>query len=547
MRVPPSPRSSPAAAARPSPASPPERPAQGLAPSVELDAAAAVRAWRRALSGFQVPRSMVSFHREVAAKGAQALAEVLAAHPRLGARALRRPPPLRYRSALDARRDLFARVAAGFGLSRERADQLLYASGAHARDPVTGLEGKALRFESVERAIAHARLGGENVFYVDTDLRNLGGLNEALGHSGADEIYAEIALVWQNHLESLGGRVVGFRHGGDEVSAVIITPYRELEDVHAALAGARARIEGLVAASGLGGIRHPKHPGDPTKRGTGIYFGVTQITGDEPPNEVFGAADLQVERQKGNRPSDPSPAPDAPPELDGVEERPRPPGPGVFASETELRRAEFRRLGAEAGLTAEDADLLFVLAGADRADDLTGFEPADCRLPTLRRALLHAAETKEPAFYVEADVRNLGGLNASLGHTGANRVFAVLAACFEQAIRTVGGDACLFRHGGDELSAVVIGPGLERDALSRALDEASVRIADFVASSGLADIPHPKHPQEATRAGTGLVFGVAPIHGDRDLRETLAEADRAVERQKRPSTQPPRSSAHRAR
>ena len=69
-------------------------------------------------------------------------------------------------------------------------------------------------------------------------------------------------------------------------------------DIEATLAQANAEIKGYIAQRGLSGIPHPKHPGDHSKYGAGIIFGVSRIDSQETAKEVYGAADRIVEAKK---------------------------------------------------------------------------------------------------------------------------------------------------------------------------------------------------------------------------------------------------------
>src|SRR5262245_48994835 len=70
--------------------------------------------------------------------------------------------------------------------------------GLMARDNVTGFyEGRSGvgRFRTLQMTIQHVKETGEEVYYVEMDLKNLSGLNAVLGNSGANKIFAMIAAV----------------------------------------------------------------------------------------------------------------------------------------------------------------------------------------------------------------------------------------------------------------------------------------------------------------------------------------------------------------
>jgi GGDEF domain-containing protein len=154
-------------------------------------------------------------------------------------------------------------------------------------------------------------------------------------------------------------------------------------------------------------------------------------------------------------------------------------------------------------------------------------------------AARYVTASKAEALYVEVDVKNLGGLNAALGESEANQVFRRLAQRAEGALSGLEATVCAFRHGGDEISFVVAGPpgstgiGLEEEVRRRlqSADEAA-----RLELASLSGIRHPKHPERDDRAGTGLVFGTAPIGPGSDPEAVVSLADSEVERRKQPAT-----------
>src|SRR5262245_46697327 len=101
------------------------------------------------------------------------------------------------------------------------------------------------------------------------------------------------------------------------------------------------------------------------------------------------------------------------------------------------------------GLTPAQIDALRPY-GLPADDNVTGFHEGRSgpgRMDTLLRAIRHAARTRQECHYVEMDVHNLGGLNAALGHAGANEVFRAIAAVIREALSSAAGEAVFFRHG----------------------------------------------------------------------------------------------------
>jgi diguanylate cyclase (GGDEF)-like protein len=210
-------------------------------------------------------------------------------------------------------------------------------------------------------------------------------------------------------------------------------------------------------------------------------------------------------------------------------------GPETFACEANARQGKFVATAVEMGLSWDDALVLYDLSGAASTDGVTGFAPAKDRRPTVARAIEHAAANQfESAYYVEVDIQNLGGLNAELGHTGADRVYSKIAGITEQHVESLRADdhTCSFRHGGDEFSFVVVGSLSTQGQVEGALAAADREIRQYIANEGLADIEHPKHRGNPAKSGAGIIFGVSRIRGQEQLAEVFSAADRVVEQKK---------------
>jgi GGDEF domain-containing protein len=178
-------------------------------------------------------------------------------------------------------------------------------------DPVTGFrEGRlgTARPETLRRAQAFIEqsmsVDGDNYWrgaYLELDIRNLGGLNAALGHSGADKVYGRIAVIIREELRELGVDVSLFRHGGDEMSAVVVGA--DAAQVNKAMQRAQDRVAEYVRTTNRNGtplsqIPHPKHPDDPSKKGTGFTSAAEDIDPERAPGDIIAAADTRLERKK---------------------------------------------------------------------------------------------------------------------------------------------------------------------------------------------------------------------------------------------------------
>jgi len=193
----------------------------------------------------------------------------------------------------------FVDAAAKMGVSRPDAITLYSISGAQTSDVVTGFAPPGDRTPTVERALKSVAADSQlKAFYVEVDIQNLGGLNSALGHSKADDVFREMTTITERHIRNLGSDSCSFRHGGDEFSFVVMGPNAAKNDIEAALAQADTEIREYIDRKGLSKLPHPKHPGDESKYGAGIIFGVSQIDRQENVKDVYSAADRIVEAKK---------------------------------------------------------------------------------------------------------------------------------------------------------------------------------------------------------------------------------------------------------
>jgi GGDEF domain-containing protein len=204
---------------------------------------------------------------------------------------------------------------------------------------------------------------------------------------------------------------------------------------------------------------------------------------------------------------------------------PRIADPEAFALAEHRTRIEAiaQRRGLDPEATAELVSARQPLA----RDPVTDFYRPEERAPFVRRAIAHVAETGEPAFYVEADIRNLGGLNATLGVTQANAVYRSLANFVRTELEGTGAQVVPVRNGGDEVSYTVIGG--DAQAVQSALVQADSRAQTYLAEQGLADISHPK----GGAPGAGLIHAFAPVQPDDTLESLFSAVDQAVELRKK--------------
>ena len=404
---------------------------------------------------------------------------------------------------------------------------------------------------------------------------------------GTGAVFKKLTSIFEQHLRALDSNAHLFRPGGAQVDAVVVSEHLSVEDVRAAMNAAQAEARAYAQSTALtvadksgdravhlGVIDHPKNVGDAAFQGTGLTFGVAELGASATPEHVFATADqdlLAHNNSQGRvaKPAAPVTLPEgsvlepgqvtqtgtmgeAPARVRQIEKR----GQARFKGDLDARRDAFVRRAREhnPALTDENALELFRKAGGEHVDAVTGFETGDGRISTIERAMHFVSEhaTQDvAAFYVEIDIRNLGGLNTVLGHGAANTVFHDVAVIVQSEMGAVGGDIASFRHGGDELSFVLVGQGVSQDAINAGLERAKQRVAQYVRDThfkiadgsehSLADIAHPKHLEDAGSRGTGITYGVAEITpagalGPDALRtqttKVLGRADQQIERMK---------------
>lgn len=197
-------------------------------------------------------------------------------------------------------------------------------------------------------------------------------------------------------------------------------------------------------------------------------------------------------------------------------------GPYDMAVEEHFKKAR------EHNLSEEQAK---AFAPQDTRDAVTGFHRAEDREPTLKRAQEHIEQTGQPGTYIEADIQNLNGMNAAIGHAGADEVYRGITDIFEEELGTIGADYVPVRHGGDEFSAIIVGAA--PDAVKPALARAKSRVREYIKEQGLSDIPHTK--EEAIKAGitgVGVNFGTSEIIPGAPAKAIFSAADKQVEAKK---------------
>ncbi len=187
------------------------------------------------------------------------------------------------------------------------------------------------------------------------------------------------------------------------------------------------------------------------------------------------------------------------------------------------------------GITQEQMSVLRKY-GLLANDNVTGFyegRSGDSRYQTLIQAIQHVKKTGEEAYYVEMDLQNLGGINAVLGHTGANEIYTKIAEVIKANLQPIASESAFFRHGGDEMSAILV--DTSEQAVVMAFEKIKAQVGEVARYFKVHDAPHPKHADDDSYKGTGVHYGYARILPQHEANPTLIfkEADTKLEMNKR--------------
>jgi GGDEF domain-containing protein len=211
----------------------------------------------------------------------------------------------RFTSSGADRRAAFLSLAQRYGVGPDSAVGLYGVLLESTPDGLTGFERAADRESTVLKAVDHVARTGAAALYVEVDVRNMGGLNDGLGRSKADVVFAQIAGIVERELMSGAlsslGDVWPFRHGGDEFSFVVVgrrtgTGEAQLEFATvASLTRATAHVKEQTRQ--YAAVAHRK---DKEKRpfGTGIVWATSLIRPGMVPEKIFKIADVKIEQKK---------------------------------------------------------------------------------------------------------------------------------------------------------------------------------------------------------------------------------------------------------
>lgn len=428
--------------------------------------------------------------------------------------------------------DEFARLAPGRSIEEGRT--LFRLSGGFKNDAIKGFGVREDISPSLELAAQHVADTGQPAVAVRGALRNLGGINKKLPGE-ANAVLEEIAGIFRDELGKSGAKVSAFRDG-PEMTFILSGKDVPKHQVEAAFVRADMRVQALAKQHGIEGLEHPKHPGESAWMGVGVSPVTAKINPRDTAALINTALDARVTHHNAelgqvapkssrvaSKPAQPVPTDTVPVAT------PRAPHAPKFRDATEQREQVFLDNAKNLGIAEPEARALFGRSKALLLDEVTGWSGAEDRLPTLQRALAFSREHGESAHYVEIDVRNLGGLNNAVGKHAADGDFAVVTRLIKEEMAGVGADAAFFRHGGDELSVVAVGPGVPKARIDAAMAKASARFDDYIERRGLAEIPHTK---KGKAPGVGFTFATETASARDDAAAIVRRAVEACEAKK---------------
>lgn len=164
--------------------------------------------------------------------------------------------------------------------------------GGVPTDPVTGLYDESLRIPTLKRALYDKGKAGDSttVFWGAMRIENVGGLNELLGHTGANVHLREIATIIRESSQLQEGTIHLFKNTGGKLNLVSFGVSGS--QLKQALASARTRVAEYVKSVGLEGVLNPE-PGKPD--GISLSTGIEEIRADSDPLRTLYYADKALD------------------------------------------------------------------------------------------------------------------------------------------------------------------------------------------------------------------------------------------------------------
>lgn len=144
------------------------------------------------------------------------------------------------------------------------------------RDNLTGWFTNNDRKETVKRAQALVSNSNTKASYVAAAIYNLDGLNEGLGNIVTDVLFKQMAGIMLEHAQAMKDvDVFPFRLYASFFSLVIVGA--AASEVRSIMERANCDVQRYINAVGVHDLPHFSYIDDPSRYGSGIYFGVSDI------------------------------------------------------------------------------------------------------------------------------------------------------------------------------------------------------------------------------------------------------------------------------
>jgi len=183
-----------------------------------------------------------------------------------------------------------------------------------------------------------------------------------------------------------------------------------------------------------------------------------------------------------------------------------------FESPADLHKSSLKKMFNTLGMSEHNQEIAISVWGSQVLDTITSMVDGRYRIPTLEAAIQYAEQNNLSAFYCEFDIQALGRLNDVLGSENADRIFSNFTKIIrEEFSEKEGLNVHFFRHGGDEVSAVIISDGRYPDNILESINQ---RVNEFVSnltftidgeSQRVADV---KPAKQDRKTGTRVVSAI---------------------------------------
>jgi LysM domain len=430
--------------------------------------------------------------------------------------------------------------------------------------------------QTTQRAQHHAfATPDEQAFYVEGVLFNLKGLNQAEHNVSvlADAVYREMAWIAHDELSVLPATLIPMRTYADKIAFVIVGKVAN-EGLHAVVEAANERLQEYVNThlaidwTPLKDIPHPIR----TELGVSMVLSEAQLLPlslgreegsqagedgdvarserraagtDEADRRAATPADRRTRAGAGEQAGGRAPKVGRSPHGGSEPPRPRTQFVGPVAHEDAWATDLARRHGIAESVIAQ-------LIPRPREDSVTGLLEAreirrfgsteiDVRRDTIERMRQHVGATNDRAFYIAADLANLGGVNRAESFERANEHYRAIVAIVANELEATGAVVVGFRTGGDEFGFALVG-SIDEEQIEAAIAAVKARVQAYAGATRLgpslrlADIANPKNPDQP---GVGVHLGVAEVLPDLEMTEILTAAELGIDRSKNAPTEHP--------